>query len=324
MRPRPELDAWFRAHSHADAVNGPPPASSSTRRDRASVRRVAGHALRPRHKPVGECGGETERALRGFARGLVHRGGAHAHRRVALFGFGEAAGSSCAPETAPTSVETSTARCARERLFRRAGARVRRGVRAVALVRGQQAVRRRGAHTTVSARVSVFFGDFGCGTFSKAARQGHFFRPQENAPRRRRRGLTRERRVKFFGDCAAGFFPSFCVFLSDRDPVTLARSEKVRAEGHARPNARTDPDALRPFLPSQTFRVCVPRAHAETTRDAPDRDHRQMMRERVSGRPSSDDGDERVANASAADGEFEATPMEAAARCFSASTRRPA
>ena len=99
--------------------------------------------------------------------------------------------------------------------------------------------------------------------------------------------------------------------------MTLARSEKPRAQRtraaeRARTRSLTHSDRS---CPPQTFRVRVPRAHAETTRDAPDRDHRQMMRDGASfATLGSDDGDGRVANASAADGEFEATPMEAACK----------
>ena len=98
--------------------------------------------------------------------------------------------------------------------------------------------------------------------------------------------------------------------------MTLARSEKPRARTRAAERARTRSLTHSDrSCPPQTFRVRVPRAHAETTRDAPDRDHRQMMRDGASfATLGSDDGDERVANASAADGEFEATPMEAACK----------
>ena len=57
-----ELDAWFRAHSHADAVNGPPPASSA---DLAAIARrfVGAQGTPPRldaRASVGETGVETE------------------------------------------------------------------------------------------------------------------------------------------------------------------------------------------------------------------------------------------------------------------------
>lgn len=60
--PVAELDAWFRAHSHADAVNGPPPASSS---DLAAIARrfVGSQGTPPRldaRASVGETGVETE------------------------------------------------------------------------------------------------------------------------------------------------------------------------------------------------------------------------------------------------------------------------
>lgn len=107
--PVPELDAWFRAHSHADAVNGPPPASSS---DLAAIaRRFVGSQGTP-PKPaarasVGECGGETESERSAVSRAdsfteeaRTPTGGSR------FFGFGEAVGTpSCAPETAPTSVD---------------------------------------------------------------------------------------------------------------------------------------------------------------------------------------------------------------------------
>ena len=107
--PVPELDAWFRAHSHADAVNGPPPASSS---DLAAIaRRFVGSQGTP-PKPaarasVGECGGETESERSAVSRAdsfteeaRTPTGGSR------FFGFGESVGTpSCAPETAPTSVD---------------------------------------------------------------------------------------------------------------------------------------------------------------------------------------------------------------------------
>ena len=146
--PVPELDAWFRAHSHADAVNGPPPASSS---DLAAIaRRFVGSQGTP-PKPaarasVGECGGETESERSAVSRADSFTEEARTPTgRSRFFGFGEAVGTpSCAPETEPTSVDDLVDR-------------------AVALVRGQQAVRRRGAHTTISRPAfgfRFFFGGF--------------------------------------------------------------------------------------------------------------------------------------------------------------------
>ena len=107
--PVPELDAWFRAHSHADAVNGPPPASSS---DLAAIARrfVGSQGTPPKsaaRASVGECGGETESERSAVSRAdsfteeaRTPTGGSR------FFGFGEAVGiPSCAPETAPTSVD---------------------------------------------------------------------------------------------------------------------------------------------------------------------------------------------------------------------------
>ena len=107
--PVAELDAWFRAHSHADAVNGPPPASSS---DLAAIaRRFVGSQGTP-PKPaarasVGECGGETESERSAVSRPDSFTEEARTPTgRSRFFGFGEAVGTpSCAPETEPTSVD---------------------------------------------------------------------------------------------------------------------------------------------------------------------------------------------------------------------------
>ena len=108
------LDAWFRAHSHADAVNGPPPASSA---DLAAIaRRFAlsrGTPPEPSaHVSVGECG-DTE-----SARSAASRSDSFSFEEEArtptgaspfssrFFGFGDCVESpSRAPETAPTSVD---------------------------------------------------------------------------------------------------------------------------------------------------------------------------------------------------------------------------
>lgn len=177
MRPRPRAGRVVpRALARGRGERPAPRVELGPRRDRASVRRVAGHAPQVRHARVGGRvrRRNRKRALRGFARGLVHRGGAHAHRRVAFFRV-RRGGRDPLVRARDGAHERGRPRGprggARERLFRRAGARVRRGVRAVALVRGQQAVRRRGAHTI---SVRCFFG--GCGHFFQSRFGcGHFF-----------------------------------------------------------------------------------------------------------------------------------------------------
>jgi len=152
VRPRPRAGRVVpRALARGRGERPAPRVELGPRRDRASVRRVAGHAPQARRARVGGRvrRRNRKRALRGFARGLVHRGGAHAHRRVAFFRV-RRGGRDPLVRARDGAHERGRPRGPRggacERLFRRAGARVRRGVRAVALVRGQQAVRRRGAH----------------------------------------------------------------------------------------------------------------------------------------------------------------------------------
>jgi len=186
VRPRPRAGRVVpRALARGRGERPAPRVELGPRRDRASVRRVAGHAPQALRARVGGRvrRRNRKRALRGFARGLVHRGGAHAHRRVAFFRV-RRGGRDPLVRARDGAHERGRPRgprgCACERLFRRAGARVRRGVRAVALVRGQQAVRRRGAHA-----FSVFFRRFrscqrswffGCGHFFQSRFGcGHFF-----------------------------------------------------------------------------------------------------------------------------------------------------
>ena len=194
-----------------------------SRRDRASVRRVAGRVPQARRARLRgrDRRRNRKRALRGFGRGLV-RGGPHAHRRVVASGDGaHERGRPRGPRGG-----------ARERVFRRAGARVRRGVRAVALVRGQQAVRRRGAHTTTIPSLgprSVFFRRFrscqlfwffGCGHFFQSRFGcGHFFlatSARATTPATRFDSRTAN---YFFETAPLGFFPVFFFLFFIRDPL---------------------------------------------------------------------------------------------------------
>lgn len=237
-------------------MNGPPPASSS---DLAAIARrfVGSQGTPPKsaaRASVGECGGETESERSAVSRAdsfteeaRTPTGGSR------FFGFGEAVGTlSCAPETAPTSVDDLVDRAvaranafsdAQTRAFGEACAQSR--WCAVNKLSGDE-VRTRPTFSPAF-RLWVFFRRFRSfcptgfsvvGTFSKAVSVvGTFSWPQENAPRRPGRGLTRERRVNFFETAPLGFFRSFSFFLS----ATLcdARAPRAaRAEGHARPNAR--------------------------------------------------------------------------------------
>ena len=105
------LDAWFRAHSHADAVNGPPPASSA---DLAAIARrfAVSRGTPPKHAArvsVGECGDtekESARSAASRADSFEEEARTPTGASPRFFGFGGSVESpSRAPETAPTSVD---------------------------------------------------------------------------------------------------------------------------------------------------------------------------------------------------------------------------
>jgi hypothetical protein len=101
------LDAWFRAHSHADAVNGPPPASSA---DLAAIARRFALSRGTPPEPsarvsVGECGDTESADSFSFEEEARTPTGASPFSSR-FFGFGDVVESpSRAPETAPTSVD---------------------------------------------------------------------------------------------------------------------------------------------------------------------------------------------------------------------------
>ena len=103
------LDAWFRAHSHADAVNGPPPASSA---DLAAIARrfAVSRGTPPKHAArvsVGECGDtDSARSAASRADSFEEEARTPTGASPRFFGFGGSVESpSRAPETAPTSVD---------------------------------------------------------------------------------------------------------------------------------------------------------------------------------------------------------------------------
>lgn len=221
MRPRPRAGRVVpRALARGRGERPAPRVELGPRRDRASVRRVAGHAPQVRRARVGGRvrRRNRKRALRGFARGLVHRGGAHAHRRVAFFRVRRGGRDPL--------VRARDGAHERGRLVDRAVARANAFSDAQVRAFGEACAQSRwcavnklsGDEVRTRSRFGVFSAVVG--TFSKAVSVvGTFSWPQEHAPRRRRRGLTRERRVNFFRDCAPRLFPKFLCLFFIRDPL---------------------------------------------------------------------------------------------------------
>ena len=163
-------------------MNGPPPASSSHLA--AIARRFVGSQGTPSKSAarasVGECGGETESERSAVSRAdsfteeaRTPTGGSR------FFGFGEAVGiPSCAPETAPTSVDDLVDRAvARANAF--SDAQVRAFGEACAQSRWCAVNKLSGDEVrTRPSRPAFrcFFGDFGCGHFFQSRFGcGHFF-----------------------------------------------------------------------------------------------------------------------------------------------------
>ena len=163
-------------------MNGPPPASSS---DLAAIARrfVGSQGTPPKsaaRAAVGECGGENETERSAVSRAdsitveaRTPTGGSR------FFGFGEAVGiPSCAPETAPTSVDDLVDRAvARANAF--SDAQVRAFGEACAQSRWCAVNKLSGDEVrTRPSRPAFrcFFGDFGCGHFFQSRFGcGHFF-----------------------------------------------------------------------------------------------------------------------------------------------------
>ena len=222
----------------------------------------------------------------------------------------------------------------------RAGARVRRGVRAVALVRGRRAVRRRGAFllgfsrfrrfssrrgvSVVRVRRRNFFAvSFGCGHFLLASNEG---------ATRGLGGFTRERRVKFFETAPRNAFFAHALFYPGLS-ATFAPSQRARAQrGTARTHARTrsltrsrpSPPFCRLFECASPARAPRRRATRPIARRAiTDRRWRpinaRFVRPRRRTRETSGWRTRRRAKTSS-----RRRPWRRRARCCSASTRRPA